>query len=68
MNNRLFLLFQQLDKFLLCADVAPDASVDVIEVVDDGGLFCSGGGVMSDGKTHLDKGAVDCPRRLLIPF
>ena len=39
MDNRLFLLLQQLDKFLFCADVAPDASVDVVKVADNGGLF-----------------------------
>src|SRR5664280_943288 len=39
MNNSLLLLFQQFDKFLFGADVAPDAPVNVVEVADDSGLF-----------------------------
>ena len=38
-DDGLLLLLQQLDQFLLGADVAPDAPVGVVEKPDDGGLF-----------------------------
>ena len=49
MDNRLLLLLQQLDKFLFCTDVAPDAPVDVIKVANDSGLF----GKMWNGTSRL---------------
>src|SRR5690606_10755560 len=38
-DDGLLLLLQQLDELLLRPDVAPDASVRMIEEADDGGLF-----------------------------
>ena len=38
-DDGLLLLLQQLDQLLLGADVAPDATVHVVEEADDGGLF-----------------------------
>ncbi len=38
-DDGLLLLLQQLDQLLLGANVAPDASVCVVEEADDGGLF-----------------------------